>query len=368
MAKILLSITAMRFGGAERVISTIANELTEQGHDVTLLSFQNTDSLYDLNEKVEYIKSNLVINRSSKIRYFLSLLRGGVGGYIFYKEKMNEIKPTVVLSFLENATFIASIYKIFNRSHKLVISERNDITSNSFIMKKMKKFFYKNVDGIVCQSKIVASFYNKKLKIPSDKIKVIGNPLNPDSYFKGDVSQIEREKKILAVGRLCDQKNFQLAIDSFKIVHQRFPDYRLKIIGEGDLRNSLEYQINNLGLDHAIEMNGEESFPFIKNVNPSLFIVTSKYEGFPNVLIEAMATGLPIITTNFSPGVAKEIVKSKTNGIIVNSFDPKDFADAMIMELLDEELRRQQSLNNLYVRIVFSQKEIMKNWESFLLN
>lgn len=358
----------MRFGGAERVISTIANDLVEQGHDVTLMSLQNTDSSYDLDERVKYVKSSLEINKNSKINYFFSMLRGGVEGYRFYKKVMNEVNPKIVLSFLENATFISSVYRRFHDSHKLVISERNDVTNNSYKIKKIKKILYKYVDKVVCQSDVVASYYNEKFKIPNDKIKVIGNPLNPDSFFNGDISQLKREKQILAVGRLCEQKNFELALESFRTVHQKFPDYKLKIIGEGDLRNKLESQIACLGLENAVQMNGEEFLPFVKNASSSLFIMTSKYEGFPNVLIEAMASGLPVVTTDFSPGVAKEIIKSKSNGIIVDSFKAEDFAQALIKEISDKELRNKQSINNIYVRTVFSDKEIIKSWESFLLS
>ncbi|EOH94901.1 glycosyltransferase [Enterococcus pallens] len=366
MKSLVLVIPAMRYGGAERVMANLANSFSRKGYKVSLISLQKSVSPYALDDKVNYICSDLQINRSNKFFKSISLILMGIRSFFFYSKLIKKLNPDVVLSFLDNATFITSLYKKMHPKLFTVVSERNDVTRNPRILLVLKKFFYRDVDKLICQSRVIASYYNKELKIPLKKLAVIENPLSLDSYEEEVTPLTQRKSEIISVGRLAPQKNFDLLIDCFKKVHDVLPYYNLKIIGEGELRNSLQKKIDDLELKDYISMVGHEEYPLKKNRKAKLFVMTSRYEGFPNVLIEAMANAFPIVTTNFSPGVAKEIIKDEKYGSIVNSFDPEEMSNKIINTLTDDKILEHQISNNIYVRDRFDESLITKKWEQVL--
>lgn len=210
-------------------------------------------------------------------------------------------------------------------------------------------------DLLVCQSKAVLNYYNRiKNKI------VISNPIDisliPKPITEGNTL------KICAVGRLMAQKNFSLLINAFYLLKQEANEnVTLTIYGEGVLRNRLENQICSLNLEKSVFLPGKSNDVLNEIKDSTIFVMSSDYEGF-NALLEAMAVGLPVISTDFPTGTARELIH-KENGIIVPCGDKIALKNAMLELLNDKAKREKMRKNNLYVRDKYSVEKICRQWE-----
>jgi glycosyltransferase involved in cell wall biosynthesis len=343
-------------GGAERVMSTLANELSSENNEVLILSLTTSDSFYKLNEKVKMVGANYIISRDSKILRRIDMLVNGIKGIFFVRSLVKEWKPDIVISFLTHTNILSIITKFSYKNMKLIVSERCDPLERSLTLRLLTKYLYPFADGIVCQSKVVAEFFPQTAQ---KNIKIIQNPINYESVSNKEFS-IKR-KVIVGVGRLFEQKNFELLIDSFNDIKDDFPLHKLEIYGEGHLRNQLESQIERLDLCNRVFLRGVIN-NVMKHVSDSeLFVLSSNFEGFPNALIEAMASGLPVISTDFSTGVARDLIK-ENNGIIVPVGDQESLTKAMRTILSSEELQKKMSIENRCLNNTLSVKLILDKW------
>ena len=246
----------------------------------------------------------------------------------------------------------------------IVVSERNNPFSYSDkIQKSMLKSFSK-ADGIVFQTITAKDFYKKRLKKLPNSI-VIPNAIIcdiPSSNYNN------KEKIIVSVGRFNKQKNFPLLINAFSKITNEFPDYKLYIYGEGDLKEEYKKLVRDLSLEKKVIFPG-----YVKNVNEfikdaSLFVLPSDYEGIPNALIEAMAIGLPCISTRCAGGGAEFLINNEENGLLVNVGDVNEMALAIKRVLSDNVLSTKISTNAKKISKKLSKNEIYSRWENFLLN
>jgi len=189
---------------------------------------------------------------------------------------------------------------------------------------------------------------------------IIANPL-----FSLKLPEIIEERKpmeIVASGRLDPQKNFSLLIEAFSMVLKEINiSVTLKIYGEGPQRNTLQSQINELRLGDKIILEGSVSDLHDRINGAALFVLSSNYEGFPNVLLEAMAMGLPVISTDFQSGIARELIGSE-NGIIVPVGDVRALKSAIVKILNNKIYRLKMRKNNPYVREQYNIDTIIKKW------
>lgn len=189
---------------------------------------------------------------------------------------------------------------------------------------------------------------------------IIANPL-----FSLKLPEIIEERKpmeIVASGRLDPQKNFSLLIEAFSMVLKEINiSVTLKIYGEGPQRNTLQSQINELQLGDKIILEGSVSDLHDRINGAALFVLSSNYEGFPNVLLEAMAMGLPVISTDFQSGIARELIGSE-NGIIVPVGDVRALKSAIVKILNNKIYRLKMRKNNPYVREQYNIDTIIKKW------
>lgn len=331
--KILFFTTGMSAGGAERVIATLANALDERGYEVVIVMLKGTESAYTLAPRVKLVSAELSPGLKSMPRALK-----------FYQRLIAEEAPGVVASLSTKSDLIALASRVlFRTPGRLIVSDRADPFSRARQMQLACNALYGKADALVCQSQSVADYYRKRVK--RQNIVVIPNPLNPEAV--GMPGSQDRSTTVISVGRLSEQKNHELAIKAFKRMQESFPDLIMKIFGAGPLEVELTQVIRRERLERSVTLEGVQADAIKSHADASLFLFTSNFEGYPNALLEAAATGIPSVTTDFSPGTAKEIVEDGVNGYIVPTGDLDAVVNAGVKALAGR-LAHEQSVAAAY--------------------
>lgn len=360
MKKCLMLIPRMGNGGAERVMATIANNLCETT-EVRIVTLTDANCFYKLNSKVNISGLGQIINRKNRITLLVSTLYGGVNAVISLHRVIKKWQPDIILSFLQSTNAIAlALKRTLPSNCKLIVSERCDPTARNWLNRCFEYHFYKYADVVVCQSSVAASFFDEETR---KKIYIIPNPISADAIpprFEGT-----RRKTIVGVGRLDNQKNFQMLISAFSKLPGDFREYTLEIYGGGNQEANLRNQIAELGLKNRVFLMGVKPnvMHYISDV--ALYVMSSDYEGFPNALVEAMATGLPVISTDFPTGVARDLIHEE-NGILIPVGDESALVDAMQTILSNEQNWDSMSRENRKWLDTLSEEKVLQLWEDAL--
>lgn len=346
--KIAFIIGSMRRGGAERVISILANYYAHKEWAVDVITLLDDRNEYELNNQVNVVhlcgKSN---SRLKQLPMWLFRIR---------KYVVNE-KPDRIVSFIARINII-TIFSCLGLKKHIVISERNDPKADgrSVFLRTAAYLFYPLADTVVFQTKWAQSCFCKKIK---NKSVIIPNPVQVTKE-----SLCVKEKKIAAVGRLLEQKNHSMLINAFKKVHDDYPEYKLFIYGEGRLRNQLLKQIQALKLDEAVFLPGNVSNIHEKISDAEMFVLSSNYEGMSNALLEAMMMGLPCISTDCAG--SNEIIVDNVNGLLTPIGCADKLSECMIRLINDKELSALISKESKISAKAFDTEELIKKWESII--
>ena len=299
------------FGGAERQIIMLSNALAEYGHIVHLIALADCNIQYKVNENV--IIHNLAVKEKTPKVF---------SRFILYKRELTKISPDVTINFIfQSAYFSALLPKSI--TGKVIYSERSDPYDSAYVgvIGLLRKICINRIDGFVFQSRGAQSFFSKNVQ---DRSVIIHNPISQNCLNFKNARIVS--KKLITVGRLHPQKNHEMLIRAFKIIEQKFSDWNLEIYGDGELYEYLQTIITDLGLTNRVSILPSNSDIYRIISNSSIFVLSSNYEGMPNVLLESMALGLPCISTDCRPGGARELIKNGWNGIIVPRFDVTELA------------------------------------------
>jgi len=345
---LMIIIHSLKGGGAERVVVNLLKGLSRRDFSITLLLYEGIFD-YLLPENVEVITLDI---RSS--RNILKTTRGFFLKIISIARLIKKNKPDIVFSLLSDTNVITILARSLSGVHsKVIVSERNHPTLSlkndlyGGITKFLMRYCYPKAERIIAISQGIKKDLLENFNLPEGKIEVIYNPV--------DIAEIERLSAeeinhpwvngelpiIISIGRLTKQKGHSYLIKVFSIVRQSLP-CRLVIIGTGEEEENLVNMVNTLGLKNDVEFLGFQRNPFKYMARSSLFISASRYEGFGNVLVEAMALGLPVISTDCPSGPA-EIIEHGKNGILVPIEDEGRLERTIVKLLTNDELRRKLS-------------------------
>lgn len=340
----------MLFGGAERVTSILTNEWGKKGSETKILVTRTEAiSKYPLSDKVTVVSCYEDVKKA-KI--------GQVAIIGAVRQICKEWKPDVVISFYNDLCALSAL-AITGLHIPLIYSERNDPnrTNQRPIDQVYRKIVENRADKIVFQTKGAQACYPPKVQ---KKSVVILNPLDTSTFPMHDFAN--EKKEIVSVGRLEPQKNQKLLIEAFLLIADEFPDYNLVIYGEGSLRRELESHIEQLGLQKRVMLPGAKEGIQECIKDASLFVLSSDYEGIPNALIEAMAIGLPCVSTDCSPGGARELIESGENGLIVECGNPKMLANAVKSLMVKREQSKQIGIQARAIRNRVDKCQIADRW------
>jgi len=350
-------------GGAERVVCNLANYLVET-NDVMVVSLTRTDMAYEMKKDVKWGYVDKKIYNSSApffIKVFNKLTKN-IRRLLMLNKMIKDYSPDLVLSFLPEPSILTLLLKKV-RKIPTIISVRNDpkIEYASKIYYYMMRLTYPKADGIVFQTEEAKSYFND---IVNCSTTIIPNPIN--SEFDVEPFKGKRKKTIVSVGRLSEQKNHHVLIEAFSKITNDFPDYKLVIYGEGELRENLENQIKKLGLEKRVELPGVKKNIKQEIYDASLFVLSSLYEGMPNALMEAMALGLPVISTDCPCGGPNFLIKNDENGILVKVNDVFELESAMRKVLSNPEKAISMGENANQINKTLSPDVINKRWHDYI--
>ena len=311
------------YGGAEKQMVMLANELAKRGHDIYMISISVDNNCYSLDKNVTYCF--IPDKHGRALRH--------ITRYIDIKNKLKAIKPDITLNFWYQSAYLAA--GMSKRiTGKVVYSERGDPGDKEYngLLGKIRDITLPRIDGFVFQSRGAQKYFDEAVQRRS---VVIANPV---FVKRADYPQVEeRRKSIVTIGRLHPQKNHKLLIDSFALIEDKIPDYTLEIWGDGELKDELQSQIDGYKLTDRILLKGTSDKIHSLVYDSSLFVLSSDYEGLPNTLLEAMAIGIPCVSTDCRPGGAREIIDDGVDGLITPIGDKAKLAEAMLKMIKNPE-------------------------------
>ncbi len=353
--KVFLYINVLGGGGAERVVANLANQLSDHGHDVGVITSFSVSNEYYVKESVLRF---VLDTHSYRGRIVKNYTRIKALRYILKKEK-----PDVLISFMAEPNTRAIIAASYLKT-KVIVSVRND--PNREYSGTLGHFIGKSIlpmaDGCVFQTKEAQQWFPKKLQVKSN---IILNQVNPDFF---SVTRKQQHGRIVTLGRLSKQKNHLLLIKAFSEIVKKYPYAELHIYGEGEMFDELSASIKNMGLEEKIYLDGNTKHVKEVLAKTSIFVLPSDYEGMPNALMEAMSVGVPCISTDCPCGGPRMIITNRKNGLLFPVGEKEELVEMLDFLLADENERERIGREaKEYAKMQFDTEKIYNDWEQYLL-
>lgn len=345
-------------GGTERVMVNLIDYLVDNGDEVSLVTLETVDNEYPLNPKVtrhNYILSDdeTTSSRLRNLKLRIEKLR----------HVWEEFKPDVILSFIGRNNFMAIASSRGLRIPVAVaVRALPELEYPGKVSALLAKTYMRLADQLILQTKEQGNFFPKSM---IDKSVILKNPVNPE--FLREPYAGDRDKVIVSVGRIDENKNHRLIIEAFAPIAADFPDWELCIYGEGELRQELIAYVDSLGLKDRIHLPGRcENIPDAI-MKAGVFVLSSDTEGSPNALIEAMCLGIPVISTDCPCGGPRELIEHEKNGLLIPVGDRAKMQENLQKMLSDFQMRKTISDNSLPTRDIYQPDNILGEWRDDLL-
>ena len=351
--KILFYINSISHGGAERVLVNLANQFSENGSEVCLVTSLTKQWEYPLSKQV------CRISLEGKDYKKAGFLQQNIKWTRRLREIIKEQNPGIVISFMAEPNFRA-ILATLGLKTKCMISVRNDPNKEypNALFRICAKVLYLFADGVVFQTEDAKKWFSSLIQRKSE---IIYNQVDRKFY---DYPIRSEKRDIVTCGRLVEQKNQTLLIEAFAKIADDVED-NLYIYGEGNLRKNLENKINELHLHERIYLPGNISNVEKMLSQAALFVLPSDYEGMPNALMEAMAIGVPCISTNCPCGGPQMLFENNKEALVPVG-DVDKMAEKMKDFLLDDEKREKIGAKMKEYSLAFTPERIFKKWDEYV--
>ena len=345
--KLVIELNTIAHGGGERVLDTLVRSFHDHGHEIVIFSWHSEWETYT------GFPFPVEVHTLRKIPYWGK----GISSIIEYYSVLKKVKPDAIVAFMAPSIRVSLICAKL-QGIPIITSLRTEAKFDT-IVNKIQKQLLMSCDGIVFQTKDVQACFPKRV---IKKSIVIHNMLMDDNLPVAKFG--EKKKEIVGIGRLSEQKNFKLLIDAISEIESG--EYVVKIYGEGPLRKELEEQISRLHLENKVFLMGrvDRVADYIRD--SEIFVLSSDWEGMPNVLMESMAMGLACIATDVSTGGSRALISNTKNGVIIPVGDKDSLKKALCQLIVDTEFRMQISKEASKIRISHSKKTIIPQWLSYI--
>lgn len=366
--KILIVIHSLHSGGAERVTANLSRVWTEQGWEVSVVTLTSTGlDFFQLHPAVKRIALNLAGDSPSLFKALLA----NACRIRALRRIIRQERPGVVLGMMTTSG-ILSVLAGWGLPCRVLVSERTypPMIPLGAFWEYLRRWTYPKATAVVAQTREGQAWIERHC--PGSKVTVIPNhvpwPLeNCKPHLEPERVVAVQRLLLLTVGRLGEEKQFDILIDAFASLAQGYDDWDLVILGEGSERHTLEAQVRSLGLENRVKLPGRAGNVGDWYQRANLFVLSSRFEGFPNVLVEAMACGCPSVSFDCATG-PRDIIRHGVDGILV---PPQSGVEGMASAIrclwADEALRRSMGAKATEIRQRYSMEVIQKSWLNLLM-
>lgn len=336
-------------GGGERILNMLMDRFALEGHLIAIYTWNKDWKNYQASYPTEVYTLQ-----------YVPVIKNKLSAYKEIKSVLKITKPDCLISFSWSLSEIA-LWAAKINGIPFIMSERCDprYIPTSPIHRLLERILYWKSEGLVFQTEKVKNYFPKCIQRGSI---VIPNPLIDDNLPVADYGSSKKE--IVGIGRLSEQKNFALLIDAFAELNPN--EYILKIYGEGPLRASLENQIEELGMRDKVILMGKVNRVVDHIKNSDIFVLSSIWEGMPNVLLESMAMGLACIATDVPSGGCRELIQNRENGILIPVNDKSALVNSLRTLIEDEELKKSLKKEAVKIRETNSKDRIIPMWVDYI--
>jgi glycosyltransferase involved in cell wall biosynthesis len=357
-ANVILVTSSLGCGGAERVLSDMANYWSKLGWQVAFATWSGREvrDFYPLDRRVRREWLDVDSPNDSSV----AKLRAHARRKRRLRALVAEIQPDAVLSFIDWSN-VVTILATRGLDTRVVVSERVHPAHHPDLArtwKALRKLVYRMADRVVAQTTDVQQWLSSNC---GARTETIPNPLRDLPLM-----HCERQPMILGVGRLRPQKGFDLLLRAFAEARRHFTGWRVLIVGAGPERDALMKLARELGIDACVEIVEPRKDIEVLMASAGIVVQPSRFEGFPNVVLEAMGMGAPVIAADCQSGPS-EIIEDGVNGRLVPVEDVDELANAMTDLMSQPHLRARLGAAAKSVRWRFGQEQIMNMWEQCLV-
>ena len=359
-------------GGMERVLMNKANYLVDVlGYEVLIVTSEQKGRaiFFRFSQHIRFIDLNINYDNDKNKALWVRMLKKQIKQRI-HKKRLDKLlkmeRPDICISMFDrDASFL---YKIKDGSKKILEYHFSKnvklIEATNFFTRCLQRIriYSWNIWIQKYERFVVLTEEDKRAWKGLSNIVVIPNGV---SFFPNETALLQK-KRVLSIGRLCNQKGFERLIAAWKIVNDFYPDWQLCIYGDGDKRNELYKSITNLKLDNSIRLFPATSDIGGEYLQSSIYVMSSRYEGLPMVLLEAMSYGIPVVSFACPCG-PKDVITHGNDGFLCENGNIERLADAILVLIADTELRKKMGKSARIKSLQFSQKEVMNLWKEMFI-
>lgn len=356
--RLTLVISSLGRGGAERVLSILASAWAEQGHQVTLLTFDGDTA------PAHAVHASVVLRHLNLAAYSKNFVQGlsrNANRVRVLRRAIRESRPTIVVSFLDMVN-VVTLLATRGMDVPVIISERIDPSLYDIgrAWHLLRRLVYPFADALVCQTDQALKRFMAMTRVRGFTIP---NPVLPPPGTARSQSEpsLPARRVLIAMGRLVPQKGFDLLLEAFARLAPRHPDWNLTVLGSGPMLATLKTQRESLGLNDRIQFAGAVADPFSFLRSADMFVFSSRFEGFGMALAEAMACGLPAVSFDCPEGPSV-LIRNGIDGVLVPPEDVNALTAALDRLMADPQEREKLGSRAPEVLERFSLSKILALW------
>jgi glycosyltransferase involved in cell wall biosynthesis len=326
--RVLLLIPHLGGGGAEQVAALLARGLSSEKYDLHL------GLVTEKHSAPETVPPWVTVHTlgASRVR----------AGAFRLLRLVKRLRPDLILSGMAHLNFLVLLLRpLYPRKTRVLVRQNTTVSSVlafggvPWYTRRMYRSLYPHADRVICQSRAMADDLSREIGVRKERIAVLSNPVDLDGLHSASGLRSQWSgpgPHLLAVGRLVPEKGFDLLLQALQIVRERFSNADLVIAGSGPEESALKAQCNSLGLNAAVRLPGRVESPYGLYPQTSLFVLSSRYEGMPNALLEALAGELPIVATPASGGIV-DLLRGRPGSWLASETSAAALASALLEAL-----------------------------------